>query len=259
MIYTCQHCGAWFPTDAITRAVKNNETLITCEFCSNVNEFREMKSSHSAHGYDRLSEGDFYRASYSFSTAIDDAKKHQHHPSVDTYVGHALAQFHVQTIFSDDDSARLELPELICHKCNEMYFADSNAYMSAIRSIEAEMDISMQADEKKKIQRYADKIDTIKDCYDAIAEAKGNGFKYDVFIAYEDQSIDYNNRGYEYATRVANQLPDKLKNIFIPVREEYASDEEYEAAILFAIEHSNCMLVITDDDIDSRLTNISNQ
>ena len=224
--------------------------------CGNVNEFREMKSSHAARGYDYLSMGEFYRASYSFSTAIDDAKKHNHHPSPDAYLGYALAQFHIQTVFSDDDDARLELPELICHKCNEMYFADSGAYMNAIRSIEEEMDISMQHEEKEKIRRYADYIDSVKDYYDGIASNKGSGFKYGAFIAYEDKSSDRDNRGYEYAGRVRNSLPDKVKNVFVPDIDEYENELEYEAAILYAIENSNCMLVITDDDIDSRLTNI---
>ena len=256
MIYTCQHCGAWFPANDVKAAVKNNETIISCKMCGNVNEFREMKSSHAARGYDYLSMGEFYRASYSFSTAIDDAKKHNHHPSPDAYLGYALSQFHIQTVFSDDDSARLELPDLICHKCNEMYFADSAAYMNALKSIEEEMELSMQNEEKQKIKRYADYIDSIKDYYDGISASRGSGFKYGAFIAYEDKNVDSSNRGYEYAGKVRNSLPDKVKNVFLPDIDEYENELEYEAAILYAIENSNCMLVITDDDIDSRLTNI---
>lgn len=256
MTYTCQHCGAWFPAKDIHAAIKNNEVDITCKMCGMVNEFREMKSSHAARGYDYLSIGDFYRASYSFSTAIDDAKKHHHHPSPDAYLGYALSQFRVQTVFSDDDSARLELPQLICHKSNEMHFVDSEAYMKAVDSIRAEVEASMQAEELGKIKRYADYIDSIKDYYDGIRRTKGTGFKYQAFIAYEDQSTEADNRGYEYANAVRNNLPDKIKDVFLPDIEEYSCEEEYEAAILHAIENSNCMLVITDNDIDSRLTDL---
>ncbi|MBE6555161.1 MAG: hypothetical protein E7663_02845 [Ruminococcaceae bacterium] len=256
MIYTCQHCGAWFSAKDIRAALEKNETVIVCKSCGMVNEFREMKSSHAARGYDYLCIGDFYRASYSFSTAIDDAKRHAHHPSPDTYLGYALAQFRVQTVFSDDDSARLELPELICHRCNEMYFSDSEAYMNAKNSIKTEMEVAMQAEQLQKLDNYAKYIDGIKDYYDGIKRTKGSSFKYNTFIAYEDRSAEIGNRGYEYANKVRNSLPDRIKDVFLPDIEEYSSDEEYEAAILYALENSSCMLVITDNDIDSRLTNL---
>lgn len=256
MIYTCQQCGAYFPAKDMKEALAKNESFLMCKMCGSVNEFREMKSSHAAKGFDYLSIGEFYRASYSFSTAIDDARRHAHHPSPDAYLGYALSQFRVQTVFSDDDTNRMEIPELICHKCNEIYFADSEAYMKAQNCIREEMDASMQAEELAKLAKYADFIDSIKTHYDEIKRSRGEGFRYGAFIAYEDTSTEIGNRGYEYANKVRNSLPDRIKNVFLPDREEYGSDAEYEAAILYAIENSNCMLVITDNDIDSRLTNI---
>ena len=255
MTYNCQSCGAPFSASLIRETIKSKDPFIICPYCNSKNDFQSVKSSHAARGHEYLAMGDFYRASYAFSTAIDDAKHHNRHPGADTYLGYAMAQFRVQPVFSDDDEEQLEFPTLICHKCNEMYFSDSEPFLNAMRSIE-DLDISIQATERAKINKYADYIDSIKDNYDRIKKSKGNNFKYNVFIAYEDMPDDPGNRGYEFADKVRNSLPDKINKIFVPDREEYGSEEEYEAAILYAMENTNCMLVITDNDIDSRLINI---
>ena len=256
MIYTCQHCGAWFSAEDLRQCVKNNEPVIRCNSCGLPTEFHDMRTSHIAKGYDYLSMGDFYRATVSFSTAIDDAKHHNHYASPDAYLGYALSQFRVQTIFSEEDADRLEEPELICHRCNEMYIADSEAYLHAIQGVERELAGSAQVAEKEKYARYVDRIDAIKEFYDKIKRER-NEKRYDVFIAYEDKDDDVNNRGFEFANTVRNALPDRVGDIFLPDIDEYYGNEiQYEAAILYALENSNCMLVITDNEIDHRLTGI---
>lgn len=256
MIYTCQHCGAWFSAEDLRECIRNKETIIRCNSCGLPSEFHDMRTSHIAKGYDYLSMGDFYRATVSFSTAIDDAKHYNHQASPDAYLGYALAQFRVQTIFSEEDTNRLEEPELICHRCNEMYLADSEPYLNAIHGVERELSGPAQVAEKQKFERYANRIDTIKDFYDKIKRDR-NEKHYDVFIAYEDNDDDVNNRGFEFANTVRNALPDRVRDIFLPDIEEFGGDKlAYEAAILYALENSNCMLVITDNDIDHRLTGI---
>ena len=215
-----------------------------------------MRTSHIAKGYDYLSMGDFYRATVSFSTAIDDAKHYNHHASPDAYLGYALSQFRVQTVFSDEDTNHMEEPELICHKCNEMYLADSEPYLHAMQGIERELGGRAQTAEKEKFERYANRVDAIKDFYDRIKRER-NEKKYDVFIAYEDMNDDADNRGFEFANNVRNSLPDRVRDIFVPDIDEFGGNAiEYEAAILYALENSNCMLVITDNEIDHRLTGI---
>lgn len=215
-----------------------------------------MRTSHIAKGYEYLSMGDFYRATVAFSTAIDDAKHYKHRASPDAYLGYALSQFRVQTVFSEEDTDRLEEPELICHRCNEMYLADSEPYLNAIEGVEREMGGTAQAAEIAKYKRYADRIDSIKDYYDKIKSRRGEK-NYDLFIAYEDNFDDPENRGYEFANVIRNSMPDKVSDVFLPDIEEFSGDEiKYEAAILYALENSKCMLVVTDNDIDHRLTGI---
>lgn len=257
MIYTCQHCGAWFPADSIRNAMHNNETIITCKFCNKVTEFRQMKASHIAKGYDHLSVGDFYLATMEFNNAIEDSLAHGKTPSPDAYFGYALAQFRVQTIFSEEDPNRLNVPQLLCQRCNEMDFADSNYYVKALQALEVSADKNNFGTELVKLKECQKTIDTIKDYYNAIAKSKPVDFSYGAFIAYEDKPQDgLANRGYEFAHKVRNALPDEIKNVFLPDIDEYENDLHYEAAILYALEHSKCMLVITDDNIDSRLTNL---
>lgn len=258
MIYTCQHCGAWFSSDSIRAAVKNNETLITCKYCGHDTEFRQIQSSHIARGYDHLCVGDFYLAMVEFNLAIDDSTARQKQPSPDVYFGCALAQFRVQTIFKEDDPNRLEVPQLFCQKCNEMDFADSTYYRKALEILQKTADQTNFVDELTKFQKSQETIDTIKDKYMAIARSKPDDFKYGAFIAYEDVVAPGSyNRGFEVAHKVRNALPSEIKDVFLPDIYDYNQDElYYEAAILYALDHSKCMLVITDDSIDSRLNRL---
>jgi DNA-directed RNA polymerase subunit RPC12/RpoP len=258
MIYTCPVCGAPFKPDAMRNAIKNNETEIFCNYCGNYVHFRDIKSSHIAKGYDYLALGDFYRAQLSFTASIDDSRHRHQTPSPDAYIGNALAQFRVQTITSDEDEPT-QRPMLICHQCNELDFYDSEYFNNALLSLDSVMEEDdVRSQEREKLFYYANYIDKIREHYQAIAREKGTDFSYGVFIAYEDKPEDgATNRGYEIAHKVRNALPGSVKNVFLPDIDDYDGDElRYEAEILYALDHSNCMLVITDNDIDTRLTNM---
>ena len=261
MIYTCQHCGAWFPSESIRAAVKNNETIITCNHCGGYTEFRQIQSSHISKGYDHLCVGDFYLATVEFNLAIDDAVARGKQPSPDVYFGYALAQFRVQTIFSDDDPNRLEVPTLFCQKCNEMDFADSTYYRKALQALQDSADRTHYVDELNKFEASQQTIDNIKDYYKTIERSKPDKFEYGLFIAYEEMpALGSENRGFEIAHKVRNALPSEIRDIFLPDIDDYAGDKErYEAAILYALDHSKCMLVITDDNVDSRLNRLYSQ
>ena len=262
MIYNCRECGGWFGTEQLNKAMAQNQNFITCVYCGKPNEFRDVKSSHIVKGFDFLSVGEFYMASLEFSIAIDDAKRTSHNPSPDAYLGFALSQFRVQSISSDED--KTADPLIICHHCNEEFFADNENYNNALFCKEDDLRpdlIETVASERRKLENYAKTIDTIKDYYDEIKASKKDKFKYSVFIAYEDNPLDEESkRGYEVAIKVRNNMPDSLrKNVFFPdfSDSEFMGDRlRYEAAILYAIDNSNCMLVIADNNIDSRLVSM---
>ena len=246
MIYACPHCTASFNAKKLRAAIENGDRTIICEYCGNLSELNNVQASHSTKGYEHLVIGDFYEATIEFASAMRDAESHGFTPSVDTYIGYALAQFRVQTIFSDENPE--EPPQLVCHHCNEAYFVDSAEYQKAYSSARGIGDTETIT----KIQSYANTIDSIKDHYDS----KPKNFDYGVFIAYEDKSKDSDD-GYRVASRVRNLVPDGVKNVFLPDIEEFNDDElVYEAEILYAIDHSKCMLVITDNDMDDRLINM---
>lgn len=250
MIHSCSVCGESFSLEQLQDA-KANGGFIVCKYCGEPTAVEESSRTRTASGYELLGQGEFARASNQFRRAIDDAKRHGKTPSADTYIGMALSEFHVQTIFSEEKEG--ELPELVCHSRNEIFFADSNEYICAKEIITRRAD----SEGERKLDHYASFVDGVKDAYDKIESQMGKDYRYSVFIAYEDESQDEGNNGYEEAFKIRNNLPDRMvKNAFVPDKNEYGDDKEYEAAILYAIDHSNSMLVVADNSIDARLTDI---
>lgn len=250
MIYTCPHCGAWLSNKAISDALKKKETVITCSFCGHSFEFRTEKTSHIVKGYDALSLASFHEAITEFNLAKDPVTTSKNTPSPDAYLGLALAKFGVQTIFKEDDTDRLEMPKLICHRCNNIYFAEDEDFLTALECCRDRIDDPLQLAEYNRLKKYAHTIDTIRDEYLKIKNSKPDGFAYSAFIAYEEA----NPVGYEYSSKVINCLPDKVKEVFRPDIDDYDDDLKYEAAVMYAIDHSNCMLVIADNSMDLQLT-----
>lgn len=250
MIYTCQHCGAFFPTEDLREAMKiKNNTMIKCTYCNRGTEFGAIRSSHIADGYRELGYGKFYRAEQAFAMAIQEARRHQKDASPDVYLGQALAQARVQTIFPDDDEYHLEKPELICHQYNEMEFSNSSLYLTA-----QELVPKTDEAESSRIASYAEYIDNVRDYYKKISASRAGKGDYSVFIAYEDDET--NNKGYRCAQDIHTALPDEVfHNSFLPNIDNYKKGQgykdeekqEYEAEIMYALDHSKCMLVVVDD------------
>ena len=259
MIYTCEGCGAWFSGDLLRKAIENNDPVITCPYCGATTQFSKVQESRIAKGYDFLSVGEFGNAMSMFKSAIAEAKRHQKSPSPDAYLGCALCDFSIRTVFDEADVNKLDPPQFIFHTARDIKidFTQSEHYKNALNSLSGDMDQSVYTEESARIRQYANTIDTFFDHYRAIARERNNE-NYHVFIAYEDDPLDEASKmGYPFAIRVRNNLPDAINNIFLPEIENYNNDLLlYEAAILYAIEHSNCMLVIADNNIDLRLTNI---
>ena len=125
MIYTCQHCRAQIPLPTIEDAIRKNAPSIRCVYCGGLTDFGEIKSSKIANGYQHLSTPDFESAYSCFAQAIDESRSSipPRDPSPDAFLGQALAQARVQTVFKESDTHRMELPELIRYSRGEMAFA----------------------------------------------------------------------------------------------------------------------------------------
>ena len=171
---------------------------------------------------------------------------------LDAYLGHALAQFSVQVIYEDEIADNNSTPEINCYICNEMYFEDCREYQIALDIARHIGNDDNRKGELGRIQKFAKIIDGIKKVYD---KRKAEGTQYQLFLAYEDDSND-TVAGLNVANRIRNEMPSDLSKIFLPMRDDYLNDIEYEGEILYAINNSNCMLVITDNDIDARLMNM---
>lgn len=256
MIYTCPVCGEGFSSKDIKAAMEGkNGGVITCKYCTTPTQVKEAGRSKTSQGYDYLSVGDFHRAEQVFQQAMRDASHHGKTPSADTYLGEALAQLHVQVVFSEEGN--MENPELTCHYCNDIYLVDTLGYEKAIEIIDNRQFEADYHELRDRVEYYADYVDGVKDCYNKIAQEKGFGYRYNAFIAYEDESDDEGMHGFDIAERIKNNLPDQVKNAFLPDIEKCNNDKVYyEASILYAIDHSNCMLVVADNNIDARLTDI---
>ncbi|MBO7149312.1 MAG: hypothetical protein J6V71_00295 [Clostridia bacterium] len=256
MIYTCRECGRSFSTEQLKRAISENSNIITCAYCNSINEFAEMKQSQTVLGYDALANADFSTAYTIFNRAIDDATRRHILRSPDAYLGRALAQYRVQTVFSENDPHKLEPPQLICYEKNDRLFKECNDYVLAVKAVDDVAKGDSKLIELKRIENFANTIDEIKLYYEQIErENVLKGVKdYSTFIAYED---DKNNKeGLEVAEYIYNFLPTRksLGPVFFPNIYDYNNDRNYyEAAILYAIDHSKSMLVVADNSIDQRL------
>jgi len=257
MIYSCQHCGAWFSADQINDAVSNGKPTILCVYCNNVNEIGEMKKSHTATGYVELEKGDFYNAEGEFRSALRHADEIRDPGAkghlLDAYIGLALTQFSTQVIFEDEIADDAKDPDIYCHACFEDYFAESYEYRVASEIIDYIKDPSLRNNARRRLNNYAKFIDGIKEVYDRKARTNE---KYQLFIAYEDTSKD-RVTDYNVAKEIRNTLDPAINKVFLPNFDDYYIDRiKYEGEMLYAIHNSKSMIAVVDDDMDSRLLNI---
>ena len=254
MVYSCQFCGAWFSKELLNDVINNNEKIINCPYCNNVNEMERIKTSHVAKGYDSLEYGDFYSASMEFGEALKSVKNVD--PStksefLDAYLGRALSQYSVQVIYDGeiaDDSAE---PEINCYICNDMFLEDTYDYQVALQIARSIHDVGLRERTINRVQRFAKKIDGIKSVYDRKA---ARGDEYQLFIACEDDTDDARD-GLNVANKIRDSLPSAINRVFIQDKDAF-SESEYEGEILYALHHSKCMVVAVDNDIAPRLMNL---
>ncbi len=255
MVYTCQFCGAWFPKETLVDVIKNNEKIINCPYCNNVNEMESVKTSHVYKGYMYLESGEFYQAQLQFAEALKKNQKSNtayESAKLDAYLGRALSKQWVQVIYDDDDgiASDTDEPEINCFRHYDTLLSELDDYQMALK-IAYSIPFGNSKEAVARVERFAKKIDGIKMAYNKMAN---KGEEYQLFIAFEDYSKD-SEAGMMAANRIRDNLPSSIKNVYIQ-NPDGMSYEEYEGGLLYAMLHSACMLVVADDDIDFRLMNL---
>lgn len=269
MIYSCRACGRSFSAEELNKALKDNG-LICCKYCGNSTQVSEMRTSLTALGYNELARAKFTDAHNYFNRAVEEIENRLRTHSysnanealINAYLGRALAEFNVQTVYREDDPDKLEPPRLICHKYDRRYFSENVDYKHALRMAEHVSDEeTVRKDLFRRISSFAETVDGIKEEYEMISEERFGQKNYSLFLAIEDEPVRGEKfDGYEKATKVADGLStiDSLGDVFLPDPQNHTEENDlhYEAEILYAIDHSNCMLVLTDDHIATRLNNL---
>lgn len=257
MIYTCPNCGGYFDAKQFQTFGDHSATTAKCKYCGATFNFKSIHTSHVINGYNALAAGHYADAYRSFGYAIDltkdeDGQTIHELAYVDAYLGRALAQFDVQVVYEDEVGMEEDAPPMIiCHSPHKDRFQDCDDFNNAAYLINKIPNNAHRARQLKRLQDYADYIDGIKDMYDKLDM---EGKDYQLFIAYEDLSKD-RAEAYEMAQKVKKMIPTKhISKIFCPDPDEADKNMvNYEAKILYALNHSQCMLVLVDRDVDNRL------
>ena len=240
-IFMCNHCGANFDAETVDSAIQGNKSTITCPYCGQINAFNANFQKHIDKGYSELGYARFNGADDEFSLALS-----EQNPTHDAYLGAALSQFRIQTVFEDNNPKKF--PRLVFHSASNSYFSESSHYVNARNAIQ-KLHYNVAENELFKLNQYAEIIDSFKSYYD---QFESQGISYDVFVAYEDDGKDFR-ANYEIAQKVRNLISDNTGSIFFPEIDDYKNSTQYEAAILYALLHSKSMLVVADSDINFRL------
>ena len=257
MLYTCPQCGGCFDTKQFTTK-PDNTTVVKCKYCGVEFEFKSIHVSHVTNGYNALASGRYTEATKHFGYALD--LKHEDRSGtikdlsyVDAHLGRALSQFDVQIVYNEQigmDEAKP--PIIICHTPHKERFQDANDFLIAVELVESIPDRAHRERKMKRLMAFAEYIDGINDYYNRLER---EGKEYQLFIAFEDLSKD-RAEAYHMATTIHKLMANaqKINRVFCPNPDE--ADENmitYEAKILYALNHSQCMLALVDRDVDNRL------
>ena len=253
MVYTCQFCGAWFPSDLLKEVIDKNKKTLDCPYCNITNDLERIKTSHVAKGYDRLEYGDFLNAEMEFGEALKNGSASgtvSDSACLDSYLGRALAQYAVQVIYEEEIADPKTDPVINCYVCNERFLEDSADYQKALKIAHSIADSDQRALAVERIDRFARKVDGIKRVYERRA---ASGEYYDLFLAYDD--TDTSENGLKVANGVRAELPEYINRVYIQ-DPNGLSFEQYEGELLYALHNTKCMLVMVGGPPSSRQLNL---
>lgn len=262
MIYTCPNCGGYFDAKQFRATDGKQNAEAKCKYCGSTFNFKSIHTSHVVNGYNYLAAGEYSGAYRSFSYALELTKDEKGESIlelayVDAYLGRALAQFDVQVVYEEEVGGEEAPPVIICHTAHKERFEDCPDFQNAVYLIGKIANSGHRARQEKRLLYYADYIDGIKDMYDKLER---EGKEYQLFVAYEDLSKD-RAEAYVVAQKICKSIPSKyIDRIFCPDPDEAEVNMiHYEAKILYALNHSQCMLALVDRDVDNRLIEMYTQ
>jgi len=242
------------PAKVLEEALKSKEStvMIKCPYCAAANVFNQSKRSpYVDQGFDYLCNAKFSDAHHAFSSSLHEADLGHRQVVSEAYLGLALAAHEIQVEFFDTDTEMRM--NLICHNYKDTSFADSDNFNLALATIDNELRGKEREDKKSRFQVYADIVDGIMEEYRAIDAEKGPNFDYGAFVAYTYDSTrvaPINN-----ARFARDEFKDccPKKEIFMPydIDDEYSFNIREEANILYAIDHTKVMIVVTDGHFES--------
>ena len=236
----CKTCGE--PLDLATA----QGGVIKCSVCDST--FTLPKTDAAQKVLDFLSQGEHDLDTGKFDDAYTAFNKAAELDKTEpeAYWGMALAEFKIQYL-KDEVNNRLQP---ICHEVNDVDFADSANFLKAIRyATEAQ---------RAEYERKGEEIDRIKREFYRI---KQTGLDYDCFICVKvtdengGRTVDY-----KYADDIYFALKGKGYKPFFSERElGNVTGADYEARILYALNSSECMLVVCLDEAYLRTKWVRNE
>ncbi len=175
------------------------------------------------------------------------------------YLGIALANAQVQVIHDKETEDTNSKPILVCHgdftraaRDGSDSFAANDNYKRAHAIV-----VSRAPEERSILEYYQRYIDGLRDEYDYIAETRQHQ-NYKLFVACNENDQPSVMRTID----LINALPVRSDDIFYTSSAEYPSDSrllptlKYDAAVKYAIDHSNGMIAILNQNSDLALTGI---
>lgn len=253
MVYCCPHCRTWFKKNQIITAEGRFESVIECRVCGRTTEIQhdDVRMSHIYKGYGFLESGDFSSALTQFNMALKQCSTDN--DRLDAYIGRALANYSVRTVYQDHENAESKKPpELTCYLYNHEEFKNDEDYKEAKRIIQG-IGSDIQKTEEIRLAHLCTYIDGVKHAYDELDKA---GKEYQLFIAFKDGFRNWED-GWEKAQGIIKELPNEMNRVFVPNRSDSQKDLiSYEGEILYATYHSNSMLVLVDREVDNRLMDL---
>ena len=246
MVHFCEACGRSFTREQLWVDGKKAR-FVTCAFCGTENEIEQNRTkSPVTQGYSYLESGNFREAFRAFNQALVDAQPNiSNDRYLDSYIGRALAQFRVQTIYSgeNDITDMNSAPQMICWEHSNELFSSNEDYRSAMQSIKYISDDGLQETARRRLVAIQTYVDGVNSAYDQLESKK---VEYQLFIVYDEKyGADPDLSGWDYAQYLNKNLQIDADKVFIPDYRERSEDPiRYGAGILYALEHSQAMLAM---------------
>lgn len=270
IVKQCAECHAYLPAEELMEAIKRGEKYFICPHCGNLNQIYTDLGENVSQGYEKLKENSCYPAKQKFNAEIAKHKQKYDRELFDCYIGLMFADKRIIPRFLGDEYSLI--PErffLMQHDDESIDIKASTYFQHAQRCITTDSRFGGDDYELAKLNAIAEMLDRYDAAYSNAATLRrgitsSDQEKYNAVIIYEDDPTGEDYReGLANAEALAEDLKEYCRSergkefsIYVPHAADFDDETEYEAALLYASEHTNCMLVVLDGDPDLRITDL---